>query len=371
MKVIYILLALIVFSFESFGQQGNVVATIKGKIIDAKTNEPVAYTNIGLEGTFSGTASNSDGDFELKITKELSDKNIFFSAVGFVNQNFPVSLLFDKEYNIIKLEPQNYDIGKVDIVARSKVLMRILTMAADNISRNMVEGPLNYKATYSNTIEIGNEITNQSAEILFYDQTGYRQPSKLDAYRMLKYSLQKADWDADYRFSTGKTEIDNLLSFDWVRTASSVLNSGILTEFQLTLDSEPLILGKECWVISFSQEKPTLEGSGDFYASDFKGKITIRKDDYSVVSIEGEIKSPQNSGHGRSLAVESGSDLSQKNVNYRFKTEYRNLMPASIAIDKTYSQNNKNIIEKSALKISDVQTSNLTILESREYFTGE
>ena len=165
--------------------------------------------------------------------------------------------------------------------------------------------------------------------------------------------------------------MDNLLSFDWVRTCSSVLDPEILDGFDLTLDSEPLVLGKACWVIAFKQKEPTLSGSGDFYATGFNGKITIRKDDYSVVSIEGEVQSPKNSRQGRSLAIGETSVLNLQNINYRFKTEYRNLMLSSISLGKKYSQNNKNIVENISLKITGVQTNNLTLLETREYFTGE
>ena len=373
MRSLYILLVFLVGSSTVSAQKTeNMVSTIKGKVIDAKTSEPVAYTNIGIEGTFYGTASNGDGDFELKITEELKGKNIFFSAVGFVGQKFPVIRLFEKEYNIIRMEPQNYDIGKVDVVARSRVLMRILTMAAENIPHNLVAGPLNYRASYTNLKTVNDSVeVNQAADVLFYDQTGYTFPSKQDAYEYLKYALQKKAWDADYRFSTGTTQLDNLLSFDWARTGSAVLNPEILNGFELTLDSEPLVLGKECWVIAFSQKEPTLSGSGDFYATGFKGKITIRKDDYSVINIEGEIQSPVNSRQGRSLAIGNESGLNLHNINYRFKTEYRNLMPSSISIERKYSQNNKNVVEKSTLNIAGVQTNNLTLLETREYFTGE
>ncbi len=194
---------------------------------------------------------------------------------------------------------------------------------------------------------------------------------KLDAYQHLKYALQKKDWDEDYRFSTGTTQLDDLLSFDWVRMRSAVLNPEILDGFQLTLDSEPKILGKECWVISFSQKKPTLTGSGDYYATDYTGKITIQKDDYSVISIEGEIHSPKNSRQGRSLAIGKESALNPQNIVYKFSTEYKNLMPASISLDKTYSLNGSKISEKSSLKITGVKTNNLTQLEARDYFTGK
>jgi hypothetical protein len=233
----------------------------------------------------------------------------------------------------------------------------------------MVAGPLNFNAKYTNSI-VADTTTNQSAEVLFYDQTGYLEPSKLNAFNNLKYAIHKSEWDADYRFSTGKTEIDNLLSFDWLRTGSSVLNPGILLEFDLDLTSEQLVLGKECWIISFKQNEPTLEGSGDYYATEFSGKITIQKEDYSVVSIEGEIKSPKNSQQGRSLAIGKESDNNLKDVSYKFRIDYRNLLLSSISVEKTYSQNRKNITAKSKLEITSVKTTNLTQLDSRDYFTG-
>lgn len=370
MRTIYILFVLLVCSGSGFSQQrNNVVATIEGKVLDSKTNEPVGFTNIGLEGTFFGTAGNEEGYFKLEIPDDLKDKDIFFSAVGYANYKVPVSQLFGKDYLIIKLEPQNYSIDKVDVIAQSKVLMRILTMAAENIPHNMVTGPLNYNARYTNTI-IADNTVNQTADVLFYDRMGYINPSKWNAFNNLKYTIHKSDWEADYSFSTGKTEIDNLLSFDWLRTGSSVLNPGLLMQFDLELVGEQLVLGKDSWIISFKQNNPTLEGSGDFYATEFSGKITIREEDYSVISIEGEVKSAKNSQQGRSLSVEKESVNCLKNVSYQFKTEYRNLLPSSISVEKTYSRNNENITEISRLEITAVKTTNLTLLESRDYFTG-
>ncbi|MBN2636078.1 MAG: carboxypeptidase-like regulatory domain-containing protein [Prolixibacteraceae bacterium] len=370
MKIIYFVLLFLVCSGSGFSQQpANVAATIEGKVLDSKTNEPIGFTNIGLEGTFFGTAGNNEGYFKLEIPDDLKDNDIFFSAVGYVNYKVPVSQLFGNDYLIIKLEPQNYSIDNVDVIAQSKVLMRILTMAAENTPHNMVAGPLNYNAKYTNTI-VTESTVNQTAEVLFYDKTGYLNPSKLDAFRNLKYTIHKSEWEADYRFSTGKTEIDNLLSFDWLRTGSSVLNPGILMQFELELVSEQLVLGKDSWIISFKQNNPTLEGSGDFYATEFNGKITIRKEDYGVVRIEGEVSSPKNSQQGRSLAVGKKSAGNLENVNYKFITEYRNLLPSSVSIDKTYVKNNKNITEKSRLEITTVKITNLTLLDSRDYFTG-
>lgn len=373
MRTISIVIFSLFISGGNFAQQqAKIVETIKGKVINSITNEPVSYTNIGLEGTYYGTASNSEGNFELKIPEEMVSKNIYFSAVGFVNKNFPVQTLFEKEFNVIKIDPQSYDIDDIDVAAQSKVLIRILTMASENIPYNFVAGPFNLSCTYTNNKTINDTTTViEKADILIYDQTGYSNPSKLDAYQNVKYSLKKEEWKDDYRFSSGTTNMDELLELDWVRAEFSVLNPEILNGFHLELESEKEINGKACWIISFSQEKPTLAGSGDFYALSFNGKITVAKDDYSVLKITGNLQSPKNNPQGKSLAIGKSSSDFPKNISSTFSVEYINLKPELITLNKEYDYSGNKIKENISLKINKVQTTNLTLLDTREYFTGE
>jgi len=136
-----------IFSFGIFTvsaqTEAEIVQTIKGKVINKATNEAVSYTNIGIENTFHGTASDEEGNFQLKIPQEMASGDIYFSAIGYRNEKFPVASLFDREFNIIKLEPQSYSIEDVDIAAQSKVLIRILRMASENTPYNFLGGPFN------------------------------------------------------------------------------------------------------------------------------------------------------------------------------------------------------------------------------------
>jgi hypothetical protein len=177
--------------------------------------------------------------------------------------------------------------------------------------------------------------------------------------------------EEDYRFSTGMNNINELLEFDWVRSGASVLNPNLLAGFKLLLEEEPVIDGNECWVIAFKQTVPTLAGSGDFYATFFEGKITVEKDDYSVKKIEGDIRSEQNSLQGRSLAVSNSSINVKKDVSYHFLVNYASLKPELIQVEKKYVMNGNPIEEQISLKIEQVQTTNITALESRDYFSGE
>lgn len=372
MKFIYTIVFAVVFGFCLNAQEsGTVVNTIKGKVINTETNDAVSYTNIGIEGTLFGTASNEEGIFELKITEEMAGKNIYFSAVGYKNKIMPVNSLFDKEFNIIKIESQSYGIKDVDIAAQNMVLIRILRMAAENTPYNFIQGPFNLLGTYSNTKTVDTVTTIQSAEVLIYDASGYANPSKQNAFQSLKYSFTTDKSDADYRFSSGGTNLDELLETDWVRTASSILNPKLASIYSLKLLDQPKINGADFWVISFEEKKPTLAGSGDYYANKFEGKITIKKEDYSVLKIEGKIESPKNNRQGKALAIGNSNTNYFENVSTNFSILYETLKPAKIEIDKKYTFKGLQIAESSVLQITKVKATDLTELDSRQYFSGK
>lgn len=372
MKALYTIIFILSISISLFAQSGGeVVKTIKGKVINTATNEPISYTNIGLVGTLHGTASDGEGNFELKIPHELADKNIYFSAVGFKNKQFPVKSLFGKEFNVIKIESQSYGIDEVDVAAQNMVLIRILRMAAENIPFNYIQGPFNLVGKYSNEKTVNNTITKQNAEVLIYDHNGYANPSKKDVFQSLKYSIKKETGDTDYRFSTGTTNLDELLEQDWVRSAASVLNTELTNGFSLKLKDEPTLNGQDYWVISFIQKQPTLAGSGDFYATGFEGDITINKEDYSVLNITGKTESPKNNRQGKALAIGKSNSNYFENVSTDFSIHYETLKPAKIELKKSYTYKGDKILEHSSLEIIQVKAINLTQLESRDYFTGE
>lgn len=372
MRVLYTIVFAFIFSISIYAQEDGIIAnTIIGKVINLETNEPISYTNIGIEGTLYGTASDNEGNFELKIPQEMATKNIYFSAVGYTNKVFPVNTLFEKSFNIIKIESQSYGIDKVDIAAQNMVLIRILRMASENIPYNFIQGPFNLLGTYTNEKTINDTTIEQRADVLIYDHSGYAKPSKENAFKTLKYSVSAEESEANYRFSSGGTNLDELLELDWVRSASSILNPDLTNGFRLKLVDEPKLNGKDFWVISFNQTVPTLAGSGDYYATIFEGEITINKEDYSVLRIDGKTESSKNNRQGKALAIGSTNRNYFENVVSDFSIQYETLKPAKIEFNKSYSSNGKKVSEHSSLEITRVKATNLTQLDSRQYFTGK
>ena len=59
MRKVLIVLLILSASFFAFGQKG----TIKGRVFNAKTNEPIEFANIIIQGTTIGSTSDLDGNY--------------------------------------------------------------------------------------------------------------------------------------------------------------------------------------------------------------------------------------------------------------------------------------------------------------------
>lgn len=367
MRIITILITGLITLTVAAQNSSNRIETIKGKVINEATNEGVPFTNISIEGTFHGAASDEEGEFELKIPEEMRDDQIQFSAVGYKSKKFPVNVLFNREYSIIKLEPQSYNIEDVDIAARSKVLIRILRMAAENTRYNYISGPFNLGCTYENKKVINDttEVTHL-AELLLYDKTGYTEPSMLNAFRARNYKIVKSD--SLYTFSSGILNMDEILGMDMLRSGASVLNPSLLYLFDLKMKDEVNIDGKSAWIISFRQADPTPAGSLDFHASVFEGEITIMQDDYSVKKIEGRAESGKHNRQGKFLAVGPANSNYYADVSYNFSITYTQLKPGVITLNKKYRYNGQQTEEQATLTVDRVQITDVEEIAGRDYF---
>jgi hypothetical protein len=372
MKKITIAFLLSLIGFAGFAQENNKVNFIKGTVLDSDGNTPVIYTNIGIEGTYIGTASNAEGNFELKIPEDFVGKQIFFSAVGYKNKLIPVTLLIGKEFNLIKLEPQSYDIGDIDVNAQSKVLYRILRTASEDIPKNFVKGPFNMDCSFDYEKIADTLKLTMSAKTNIYDKNGYSKPSVEDAYKSRNYSFSNVVKNfGSYGFAEGITNLDEVLSLDLARSVSSILNPVNLDRFILNQEEDAELNGFDVWVIGFKQPKPDFEGSGDFYASLFEGKIYINKNNYKVIKIECWVKSDKQTRAGRGLAVGVSNKSYLKNVAYDYTVSYNSQGLDFISIHKNYEQANKPVSENSRLVVKKINTSNVEPIASKDYFVGE
>jgi hypothetical protein len=89
---------------------------VKGKVFDSATNKVIISASIYFNGTFVGTTSDTEGNFELDISK---NKNMLLtiSAIGY----YSVTLKHFEEGKTIevKLSPKNYVMNEANVKAKS------------------------------------------------------------------------------------------------------------------------------------------------------------------------------------------------------------------------------------------------------------
>jgi hypothetical protein len=57
---------------------------IEGKVFDEKDSTPLAYVNVGIPGRNTGTVSQPDGSYRLKIGEDQGGDSLVFSMAGYV-----------------------------------------------------------------------------------------------------------------------------------------------------------------------------------------------------------------------------------------------------------------------------------------------
>ncbi|WP_435625508.1 carboxypeptidase-like regulatory domain-containing protein [Flagellimonas sp.] len=89
----------------------------KGRVLDAKTNAPIPYVNIGVVDKGIGTVSQEDGLFHLLLDKRLFSPNdkVLFSSLGYDNLEIHISEIqfAFNEYPEVRLQPKIEELNEV------------------------------------------------------------------------------------------------------------------------------------------------------------------------------------------------------------------------------------------------------------------
>jgi hypothetical protein len=117
MKYIILFLSLIQISFAQ--------TSIKGTVIDKKTNEPIPFSSVGIIGKTMGTVSNENGYFEL-VLKEINETDsLKISAIGYQSKSYTVKQTKNFTAEKIYLNESAILLNEV-VIKPSKTITKVL-----------------------------------------------------------------------------------------------------------------------------------------------------------------------------------------------------------------------------------------------------
>jgi len=123
----------ILFFFQAINSLGQEFGVLKGRVLD-ENKLPIIGANVTIQELITGTVSDEDGNFELKIPANKAF-TVEISFLGYKNITIPVNINNGKEYFIERqLEPTAEKLGEVYIESkydRAGTLERIDTRSID------------------------------------------------------------------------------------------------------------------------------------------------------------------------------------------------------------------------------------------------
>ncbi|MBZ5856878.1 SusC/RagA family TonB-linked outer membrane protein [Flavihumibacter profundi] len=115
--------------FAQVANKGKV--TVKGKVLDKKSGQPVSGATISIKGESNGVASGEDGNFTITVPSEKSI--LVISSVGFTTEELPVGI--SGQEMIIAITQKNKDLNEVVVTALGiQRSAKSLTYATQRIS---------------------------------------------------------------------------------------------------------------------------------------------------------------------------------------------------------------------------------------------
>lgn len=123
-KSIFFALILFIFSSQTFSQQ----LILKGKVTDKPTSSPLSFASLRIGGTTSGTTTNFEGNFELRL--KPGNYKLIASFIGYKSDTVAVNLNTNKTISF-SLEPIPVHLSEITVFPGENPALEIIRRAIE------------------------------------------------------------------------------------------------------------------------------------------------------------------------------------------------------------------------------------------------
>jgi len=245
----FISLLLLTFSLVSQGQESSTFQLIKGRVVAEHHNEALAQSNIYIKNSALGTVSNNDGEFLLKVPKELSNGVLVVSHIGFKPFEKPLAEIDDSFFEV-KLTISSIVLNDIEI----RDVENILIAALASKERNYPKDARLMTSFYRETIKKNHKYVDVSQGIINISKSSYSN-QKNDDLHIVKGSRSKHYRNDDTLALKIMGGPSVMLLLDIVKNPGMVLNRSLLANYNYTLRGVSELDGRRSYTIKFSPKE--------------------------------------------------------------------------------------------------------------------
>lgn len=231
--------------------------TLEGKLQDNQSGTPIAYGTVGVVGTSTGTITNQDGEFRLRLPDSLRQSRIGVSHVGYVGQEMDIPLL-EAQHAVWSLEPKVIPIQEVVIRAVNPV--RLLREMLNAKKVNYAPAPVYLTTFYREGVQYKQKFRSLTEAVFKIYKPSPLLIHSQDHVKLLKMSNITNSEERDTLIAKMSAGIDACLQLDIIKNLPDFLlpddRSNVYTysSCDMTVIDNRLVN-----VISFQQNKGVKE----------------------------------------------------------------------------------------------------------------
>jgi hypothetical protein len=292
------------------------VTTLRGRVLDSQTKQPIPYVTVGIPEIALGSITNQEGVFQLKISPDVSANVISLMHLGYKSRNFPIDLLAVEPIDIF-LDREAISIQEV--IIRNVDPKQLLKEAFDKIPENYSTNPAYFTSFYREGVVKNDKYQNYSEAIFRIFKSSYTRISQTDQVKLLKSRKTQNLQPADTLSIKLRGGINSSLTLDLVKHTPYYLQGDFLQYYNFTRKDILTIGDRMAYAIAFDLKEHITEPL-------MVGVIYIDIENLAILGADFEV-SPSN--------IDRITDqyVHKRNRRFRFK-------PQSIAYSIRYNSYN-------------------------------
>ncbi|WP_436516259.1 carboxypeptidase-like regulatory domain-containing protein [Ekhidna sp. To15] len=343
---------------------------ISGKVIDALTGEPLAFSHVGIFNSSYGTVSNIDGDFSLIIPSQFLKDQLSASYIGYGLKSIPVSTLSTEDQLVIKLKSTVTELPELVISNREKSIME---EAIEAIPGNHDQNKMQLRAFWR--ASIWNE-TDNYVQMTEYAFDMYRHGAIGEEENAMKILRGRVARDTSFFADIGGMQIGvtpPTLFVSSLLKEHPLLDPKVLKKHDYKITDATSYNGRAVFVVSF---QPKRKARGKL----FEGKILLDTETLAFVKISFRKlispEDPEKVFDRMSLASmvvglgKSTMDKYENELNYQFVNGKWYLSHAKYDINWTMRRAKQGIAKPVTFKadfvVTDIQKNNIVVPPAEE-----
>ena len=251
--------------FQDDQQQDISFNQYKGEVMDAANKKPLVFATLTIEGTNISTITNTEGEFALKVPKEITEGNVTVSFLGYKDKIVPLAQ-FGSNNNKILMEVSIMELSEVNIEI-PKDAGELVRQTLKRKGDNYFDDPTLMTAFYRETIKKRRKNVSLSEAVVNIYKTPYTSPRR-DAVQLYK-SRKSTDYS---KLDTIALKLQggpfNTLFVDVMKYPEYIFTEESIDKYVFSFDRSTRVNEKLIYVVNFEQHRSVLEPL-------YKGKLYI------------------------------------------------------------------------------------------------